>query len=438
MRLIDISVDSENQRVSASMPGAGTRHALWRPGRGCVLLPPNEVPEIAMLANADEPTPTAAGLTGAAANLRSERLQPADTPWPQGSGPLPREQWPARVRAAVLDNAIAHAFTRPSMSSVRPGAPTGNGQGTRAVLVVHRGRLLPERHAPSFDAHTPQLGWSMAKTVIGVLAWARLQSQAIDLRTPVVELVNRVPRPQWAGEWQRDQRATITVDQLMTMFDGLAHPPDGSWLQTELPRMLWVSGNVGRFAGERTLNHPPGSHWRYASPVSNLLSRVLRDQFASHEDYLNFPYQGLFDPIGALSATFETDDDGNLIGSSYLWASPHDWARLGWLLASDGLWQGQQVFPAGWRDYASAARHDADGRLSPYGAQVWLAANNPALGCAADQPLPADSLIATGVWGQVMAMFPQRQTVILRLGWKPADDPEPPCRLLTDILAALP
>ncbi|MEZ5653053.1 MAG: serine hydrolase [Burkholderiaceae bacterium] len=438
MRLVDLSIDDDNQRVSASVPLSGTRYAMWRPARGCVLLPPDEVPETAILTAANEPNSRVGALAGVDATLRSERLQPATSLWPEGAGTLPRDQWPKGVRAAALEKAIAHAFSRPSMSSVRPGTPTGNGQGTRAIVVVHRGRLLLERYSPGFDARTPQLGWSMAKTVLGVLAWSRFQSTATDLRTPVVELVNRVPRPQWVGEWQRDGRQRITIDHLMTMFDGLDDPPDQSWLRNELPRMLWVVGDVGRFAGEHTLAHTPGTTWRYASPVSNLLSRVLRDQFASHEDYIDFPFQSLFDPIGALSATFESDDDGNLIGSSYLWASPHDWARLGWLLANDGEWQGRQIFPPGWIDYAGARRQDENGHIEPYGAHVWLTVDNPGLGCASNRPLPPDGLIATGVWGQVMAIFPTRQTVILRLGWKAPDEPEPPCQLLTDILDALP
>ncbi|MFN8183941.1 MAG: hypothetical protein U0R23_05925 [Candidatus Nanopelagicales bacterium] len=42
----------------------------------------------------------------------------------------------------------------------------------------------------------------------------------------------------------------------------------------------------------------------------------------------------------------ETDASGTWVGSSYLWASVGDWARLRELMLNDGQWDGQQVLPA--------------------------------------------------------------------------------------------
>lgn len=437
MRLIEISADPDTQRVTATLPIAGSRHALYRPERGCTLLPPQEVPEVAVLAGSTRPQREDL-LGGAAAALRSERLQPLEVPWPLGAGALPPAQWPDGVNADALNAAIGLAFASGSASSVRPGTESGKSKGTRAVLVALDGQLIAERYAPGFDARTPQLGWSLAKTVFGALAWARFQSQATDLRTPVVDLVSRVPRPRWVGEWKRDGRRAISLDHLFTMFDGLDHSADDAWLMSELPRLLWVVDDAGRFAGQRGLAHAPGEHWRYSSAVTNLLSRVLRDQFASDEDYLAYAGKTLFAPIGALSALFETDGAGNLLGSSYLWASPHDWLRMGQLLLQDGRWGDRTIFPGGWLEYATAYRVEADGRRSPYGAQAWLTGESSALRCGAGEQLPEDGLVATGVWGQILAIFPKRQIVILRLGWSAPAEPAAPCTFLAGVLGALP
>lgn len=437
LRAIDLRIDESRQRVSAALPGVETRYALFRPGQGCHLLPLEEVPEVAALEAAVEPRRRTNSLSGADTALRAQDLQPRSRAWPQGSGALPRDQWPHPVDAGMLERAVEQAFSAPAASSVRPGSPPGNGRGTRAVLVARDGRLLVERYAEGFDAHTPQLGWSMAKTVLGVLAWSRLQATAVDLRTPVVDLVTHVPRPQWVGEWRRDQRRLITIDQLLTMYDGLAHPSDHTRLFSELPELLWIEPDAGRFAGERESAHAAGVHWRYASAVTNLLSRVLRDRFAAHGDYLDFPVTGLFEPIGATTAQFEADHAGNLLGSSYLWASPQDWLRLGQVMLDDGRWGDRQVFAPGWLEYARAPRRDADGTPSPYGAQVWLTGESHALDCPTEARLPADGLVLTGAWGQVMGIFPAQRAVILRLGWKGPNDPASPCDFLADILEAL-
>ena len=44
--------------------------------------------------------------------------------------------------------------------------------GTRGIVVLRDGQLVGERYAAGFDAATPQLGWSMGKSVTSLLARA--------------------------------------------------------------------------------------------------------------------------------------------------------------------------------------------------------------------------------------------------------------------------
>ncbi|MEZ5741044.1 MAG: serine hydrolase [Burkholderiaceae bacterium] len=435
MRLITLTIDDRDQLAKATLPITGSRFAVYSPDRGCVLLPPGDVPEARALG--PEPmVPTAHRPMRLAAADRATERPPL--PWPQGSATAAPAQWPAAIDQAALGQAVDKVFAGPHASSVSPSASAARGPGTRAVLVVHEGRLLVERLADGFDSQTPQLGWSMAKTVLGVLAWMRFQELGIHFDSPVVAQMKRVPQPVWAGEWLRDGRAAITIDNLFTMHDGLDHASDSFSMLSDLPQMLWDTDNTASYAGNRTLAHPPGTYWRYASAVSLLLSRVLRDQFASDASYLRYPGEALFAPIGAQSATFETDGDGTFIASSYLWATPQDWARIGWLMLQDGRWGERQVFPKGWLDYARAHRTDSSGEVGPYGAQVWLTHDTKALNCPGSARLPPDGLMLTGAWGQVMGIFPSRQAVILRLGWTTDDASFNRCQWMSDILAALP
>jgi CubicO group peptidase (beta-lactamase class C family) len=86
-------------------------------------------------------------------------------------------------------------------------------------------------------------------------------------------------------------------------------------------------GDLARFAAEHEGAHPPGSAFAYASGDSLLLMAARRD-LVGEERYADWPWTALFDVIG-MDATLERDATGTFVGSSYLYASPRDLAKLG-------------------------------------------------------------------------------------------------------------
>ena len=107
--------------------------------------------------------------------------------------------------------------------------------------------------------------------------------------------------------------------------------------------MLFARGDMAKFAADKPLLHRPGTHWSYASGTSNIVAGVLRATFANEEDYLRYPRERLFAPLGMRSAVIAPDASGTLVGSSLLYASARDFARLGLLYLQDGVWQGNSA-----------------------------------------------------------------------------------------------
>jgi CubicO group peptidase (beta-lactamase class C family) len=65
-----------------------------------------------------------------------------------------------------------------STSTGRPKGSTAlrsRRRRTRALVVVHGGRIVAERYAPEFDATMPLLGWSMSKMAINALVGIAVQ-----------------------------------------------------------------------------------------------------------------------------------------------------------------------------------------------------------------------------------------------------------------------
>ena len=99
------------------------------------------------------------------------------------------------------------------------------------------------------------------------------------------------------------------------------------------------------WAADHPAESEAGTQLEYLSAVSNILAQIVQAYFPDNEQYWDFSKTALFDPIGVKTATLETDTTGTWVGSSYLWASVRDWARLGELMLNDGQWEGQEVLP---------------------------------------------------------------------------------------------
>lgn len=404
LNAIAIAVDDKAYTVTATFAGVVSRRAVLTRQRGCVL-------DI-------EPDPSAKPYVPSVDATR---------PWPQGEAPVPSAQWGAGVNVAALQGVVEAAFA---------GAGNPLAANARGLAVVHQGRLLALRDAPGFAPGTGLHSWSMAKTVSGMLAYKLSIDAGLPLDAAVVDAFPAGREPAWLGAWRRDSRKDIKVNDLLYMRDGLASTEDYEpW--GAVPQMLWGAADTAAWAAHHPAEAPAAQRWRYLSATANLLASVSRGRFASDAEYWAYPRKALFDPIGAKSAVLEADTSGNWMGSSYLWASVGDWARLGQLMLQDGKWGDAQVLPAGWLKLAGTpSTPSGDGQ--GYGAQSWLFGNPQAGRCKGFAGVPADTVAMSGHWGQMVAMVPSRQAVVVRLGWTFKRGQFDDCRLLADVLATLP
>ncbi|MFA6003828.1 MAG: serine hydrolase [Elusimicrobiota bacterium] len=393
MRLFRTRVDPGRRTVTASFLGLRPRTAVYRAGLGATLVGDGAL------------------YGGLGAALPSAPTADPARPWPEGE--------PRGLVAAAdprLARAVAKVFTEPDPRRLRR---------TRAVVVVHDGRIAAEQYAPGFGPHTPLPGWSMAKGVMSSLI-------GILVGQGRLALTDKVLLPEWSGP--RDPRREIRLDDLLRMRSGLAFSEIYSDPLSDVTRMLFASSSAAAAAAVQTMRTAPGRAWAYASGTTNILSRIMRLALErAGENHLAFPRQALFGPVGMRSAVFEPDAAGDFVGSSFLLATARDWARLGWLYAGDGVWAGRRVLPPGWVDYCrTPTPQSPQGR---YGAHWWLklskefGGDTPAAG-----RIPADAFFAMGHEGQVVAVIPSLRLVTVRLGLSVYVDAWDQAAFLSDLL----
>jgi CubicO group peptidase (beta-lactamase class C family) len=323
--------------------------------------------------------------------------QPDGVPWPTESwptGPVPR--------GVDLD---------PLLDEVMD--PGGDLARTRAVVVVHHGRLIAERYGDRtdpwgdvtgdpVDAETPLISWSMAKSMLHAVVGMLVAEGRLDPDVPAAV-------PEWKSD--RDPRADITLEHLLAMRDGLdfVEDYDDAGVSHVIEMLFGTgAGDTAGFAAARPLAHPPGSAFNYSSGTSNIVSRLVRDVLGGEAAYRAFLHERLFGPIGMRTADPRFDDAGTWIASSFVWATAHDMARFGHLYLRDGVWDGERLLPPGWVDHARRPRSiGEDGRR--YGAHWWVVGDD--LG----------TFWANGYEGQSIVVCPALDAVVVRLGKSSAE-----------------
>jgi CubicO group peptidase (beta-lactamase class C family) len=176
---------------------------------------------------------------------------------------------------------------------------------------------------------------------------------------------------------------------------------------SDVTKMLYIDADMTSPQIHKKAIHKPNEYWYYSSGTSNLLSGILRKQFANYQEYLDYPYREFIDKIGMNSMLIETDMAGNYVGSSYAWATVRDWGKFGLLYLHKGNWNGVQIFDPNWVNYVTTPSPTSNG---DYGGHFWLNAG----GFYPDAP--RDMFSANGFQGQRVFIIPSKDLVIVRFG----------------------
>ena len=360
-------IDRARHEVHASVLGAFGARAVYRPGLGCLLV------------HGDGTVPEAAGFI----------------PAPIGS------PYPDRVVASddpAIRAAIDRAFAEPD-----PAHP----RNTKAVVVLHDGRLIAERYAPGYGPDTPIWAHSLTKSLTQALIGILVRDGRLQLNQPA-------PIPAWQSPG--NPHHAITVDQLLRMDSGLPFDEtDG--VVNPLTRMVFLERDMAGYAARTPLAYAPGTTWAYGNLDYVLLGRMVTNAAGgSAVDAEQFARRELFAPLGMAHTVIQADATGTLVGSGGSYGTARDFARFGQLYLDDGVVDGRRILPEGWVAYSHSQTLDTG-----YGAGFWLNIKHdtrvPVWNAPWGMPqLPKDMYYARGAFGQYVVIVPSEKLVVVRMG----------------------
>jgi CubicO group peptidase (beta-lactamase class C family) len=267
------------------------------------------------------------------------------------------------------------------------------------VVVIQNGKVVGEHYKAGFTQETRQQSWSMAKGFTQALV-------GILVGDGILSLDDTELMPEWKDD---SSKAKITLGHMLHMASGLSFSENYADPWSDVDQMLFNQKDMGAFAASRGVAHAPGTQSIYASGTTNIVSKYMQAKMnAAGADYHGLPQTRLFNKIGMSSAIFEVDPAGTFIGSSYIYATPRDFARFGQLYLQDGIWDDERVLPEGWVAYTGKAAPNSGGKYGSHWSINEGRKNYP--------NLPEGIINLGGNDGQYIFVIPSKNAVIVRLG----------------------
>ncbi|HMR49009.1 MAG TPA: serine hydrolase [Arachnia sp.] len=267
---------------------------------------------------------------------------------------------------------------------------------SRALVVLHDGRLVHEWYAEDLDVDARLPSWSVAKAVVSLLVGQAIGRGMLSEDDLLVDLL-----PELRTGTGYDE---ITVRDLLDMTSGIdiAEVYNPWWPFSGVPRLM-LSTDLPRYIrARRQMRFQPGSRCEYRSIDTQMLGLILARIHG--RPLAQIASEGLWTPIGAeADATWNLDREGGIEKAfCCVNARPRDLARIGQMVLDGGRVGDTQVVPLAWIERISAPRqHLPDGW--GYSAHWW------------HPPTSDGDFTALGVFGQYICLHPEARTVIVKI-----------------------
>ena len=306
--------------------------------------------------------------------------------------------------------ADAHAISAAALSQAVASAELS---GTHALIVYHDNAIELEHYFPGYNASQRSSTQSMHKSVLAMLVGIAIEENHIDSVDD--------PAAKYLPEWADDERAKITIRQMLRQTSGIDFAtvginPLGGFFQ------LMLGADVKSTALNLPLAVEPGTRFDYNSAIPQDMGLII--QRATGMRYAEYLSQALWRHLGAGDAyvILDSEDHGMARTSCCLEATPRAWLHLGLLHLNDGRIGDTQVIPAQWvRDSVLPGEHNPN-----YGYFTWLGTQydlyrtynrKTATHVLHSEPFVANDVrFFDGFGGQRVYIIPSRRLVIVRIG----------------------
>ncbi len=272
---------------------------------------------------------------------------------------------------------------------------------TTSLLIVKDGTIIVDDRFQGYGPDTLATSFSVAKSFVATLVGMAVHQGLIgSLEDPVTDYLPELTGSGFDG---------ATIADLLQMTSGVNFTEiynDSSTDAYKIYDQMFVRmRSIDTLAAGYGTATTPGEQFYYASINTHVLSMILRR--VSGQSLSGYLQTNLWQTLGTeREAHWLTDIHGTEIGFWGLEAHPHDFARLGLLMLSDGAVNGQRLLPEGWVHLATTPDKPflQPGQIDEdwgYQYSWWV-------------PRDGGDYSAIGIWGQFIYVNPRNNIIIVK------------------------
>ena len=270
---------------------------------------------------------------------------------------------------------------------------------TTALLMLQDGKIVFEEYSQDGGETVLSGSFSMAKSIVALLAGFALQ----DGRIKSIE----EPVARYLPEWEGREEGKIRIQDLLRMTAGL------DWNESyinpfSITTEAYYGTNLLSTVFKQHRIEEPGTKFSYQSGTTQLLGTLVSR--AVNSPLAEYASVKLWSPLGAeRDALWSLDhENGNEKAYCCFNATARDFARIGELVRNQGSWAGQALLDPNFISEMVRPHRipNSEGSLVDYYGYQWWILRTP----------KGDVPYARGILGQYIVVIPWNQRVIVRLG----------------------
>ena len=290
---------------------------------------------------------------------------------------------------------------------------------TTAFVVLHRGTVVHEAYPGAFTGPRSRMQlFSLSKSVTSILVGIALHDGLIGSEKDRITDY----RPDFLGTAYEEN----TIAELLDMTTGVGDLETWEVADSGIKRFeqaVMGGGDIVDVVRAATRTAPAGERFNYSTFDTQLLGWVL--EAATGQTLASYASQKLWQKLGADRDAYYWLTRGRprtAIGGGSLNATARDVARIGLLMANDGVVDGERIVPQEWvrRSRGNDRPQLAVGALGPSGYSHYGYANQWwTLGTEC-----FNAFTGLGVHGQYLYVDPDAEVVIVKCSAWPTQDDE--------------